>query len=260
MQQGRLSSAQGQLGRVGTCIEHVDQKLLVAAERGFGERHDACVQFVQLSLQLVGPVVEKFIDMAQRALDLPHRVDRTLRYAQPHAVLQQDKRRADAAEERAHRVGNQYVRADEIIGQAHGPGVGAYHRRKRRAVAQLDTRRVAADQEHDFGFGAFTTGFNICHRAEVMVRPQVADPRQRAVDDTAAIDRARMQQKVSMPARLFIGLDMPVAPKVSPRLCRASRSPISAELPDCSMYTPHTSWHQTMKPVAPPTRDTSLIV
>ena len=57
-----------------------------------------------------------------------------------------------------------------------------------------------------------------------------------------------------MPAKVFIGLDMPVAPSVSPRLWRASAAPIRCGLPDCCMYTPHTSWHQTMKPVAPQTR------
>ena len=64
--------------------------------------------------------------------------------------------------------------------------------------------------------------------AEVVVRPQVADPGQRAADAVAARHRvAARSRKVSMPAKVFIGLLMPVAPSV--RAGRMPRQHLAAE-------------------------------
>ena len=45
-----------------------------------------------------------------------------------HAGLQQDKGSANAADERAHRVSNDFFCTYKVIRQPHRPGVGALHR------------------------------------------------------------------------------------------------------------------------------------
>ena len=72
VQQGRLRGTQGQLRGMGAYVQHVDQKLFVHAKRCFGELHDARCQVVEFSLQVVWPVIEKFIDVTELALDRPY--------------------------------------------------------------------------------------------------------------------------------------------------------------------------------------------
>ena len=113
------------------------------------EPHDAAAESVELGLEVIRAIVKVLVHVAERVLDVRHRVDRALRDAEPHAALEKDEGAANPADERPRRICDDVLRFDAMAVEADAPGARPFHAGELRAGPQLGAA-LKAQHEHDF--------------------------------------------------------------------------------------------------------------
>ena len=95
-------------------------------------------------------------------------------------------------------VGQHQIVRHEDVAELHAVGAGAVHREERLAGLQRDGAVRTIGKEHHELAGCVLA---LEDRAEIMVRPEIGDPGQRAAHDIAAVDLAPFQFELLDPEK-----------------------------------------------------------
>ena len=202
MQRGRLCRTQRQFARGQARFQYRQH----GYRAGFGlvcQFLRAQQQRIQLGTQRIVLVVQIGVRLGRGQVAVADRLQAGLDHAGPHADLQQDEARLDAADEILELVGigQQVGLLDARIGKTHVQRARAFHATELRAGLERHAGCIAARHEHDVAaVRQLRTG------GKHMGIAQVGHPGQAAIDDKAIALRHCLQQVLLDAAQVLDGI------------------------------------------------------